>query len=627
MENTLNDQNNNYNQQVVRFVICFIIFLIAAILGWLKLPYGFGFTDEGYHMTEAWRLVAGDNIFKDKFTGAINLSILFNASIFKVYPEITLLGLRELQYGLTIVSLLTLSFALFLVSKQFWFQPLIFSLFAFKGLDPTGSMSYLNYYTYPHVFITLHLAFFLIGLNSGSGIIKRLLFILSGVFLWLISFNLLHLSLIALSPVLLFLILKALKNESLKFSFKDLCFILVPFLLFWVVFISIYNKHYIQNVFTSIQLVLSMPTHSLSQALYINWEAWKHIFVTTVFLGICLCSAKYLKKLPFLCSLVVLAIAMYAIIETSFGGLITPYFSGLFALQMWFTALLVSSYIILSYYFILKVGSKKQWKKIELYALTLIIPCFIISVSGSLFSGFGILFVLFTSIPTVAAITCIILSLETIEKKSLTEKWIILLLLLAPFYCTIVSADLNSILSPKLHPKLTKLSYVEIDQGFGKGIKTYAIFYDLYTWISITSNKYSQKDDFIISYVCSPMIHMIAKRRPSLDDTYIELTDKPYSYFNKAIDFMKSHRREPRLAFIFESEPVIYLNPMNEGHYVWLGKQFMFTASAGDPISKYVIKNMVPIDNFIIDPDLGLVVRCYINRQNALNNTRNTDVE
>jgi len=138
MEYTLN------KKEIKLFGLCIIIYLMSAFVGWLKLSYGFNFTDEGYCMTEAWRLISGDNFFLDKFTGAINLSPLINVLIFKVHPDITLLELRELQYILTIVSLLSLSVALFIVSQQFWFQPLIFSIFAFTGLDPVGMFTILN---------------------------------------------------------------------------------------------------------------------------------------------------------------------------------------------------------------------------------------------------------------------------------------------------------------------------------------------------------------------------------------------------------------------------------------------------------------------------------------------------
>ena len=152
--------------------------MIAAVWGWFKLRYGFNFMDEGYHMTEAWRLTVGDNFFSDKFTGALLLSTFINAFVFKLHPGITLLGFRELQFTLSIISLLTLSFALYKINKEFWYQPLIFSIFAFTGLDPIGMMSNLNYYTYPHLFITLYMAFFIMGLRQQSFLLKRILYII-----------------------------------------------------------------------------------------------------------------------------------------------------------------------------------------------------------------------------------------------------------------------------------------------------------------------------------------------------------------------------------------------------------------------------------------------------------------
>ena len=84
------------NRQSVIFGIAIAVFCVAAFIGWQKLQYGFNFIDEGYHMTEAWRLTAGDDFFKDKFTGALRSSTLINAVVFKACPDITLLGFREL---------------------------------------------------------------------------------------------------------------------------------------------------------------------------------------------------------------------------------------------------------------------------------------------------------------------------------------------------------------------------------------------------------------------------------------------------------------------------------------------------------------------------------------------------
>ena len=74
---------------------------------------------------------------------------------------------------------------------------------------------------------------------------------------------------------------------------------------------------------------------------------------------------------------------------------------------------------------------------------------------------------------------------------------------------------------------------VEIEQGFGKGIKTNQVYKDLYEWISATSQAYSNKDDYVISYVVSSMVHMIAQRRPALEDSWISLLIFPEELLSK----------------------------------------------------------------------------------------------
>lgn len=157
-----------------------VLFLFCAILGWIKLRHGFNFIDEGYHMAESWRLSVGDNIIKDKLTDILLLYTLINAQIFKIFPNISLLEFRRIQYFLSIISIVFLSFSLSKYNNKYWYLPLIFSIFAFTGLDPIGMISNLNYYTYPHLFITIFISAFLLGLQSKSLSLKRMLFLFSG---------------------------------------------------------------------------------------------------------------------------------------------------------------------------------------------------------------------------------------------------------------------------------------------------------------------------------------------------------------------------------------------------------------------------------------------------------------
>ena len=72
-----------------------------------------------------------------------------------------------------------------------------------------------------------------------------------------------------------------------------------------------------------------------------------------------------------------------------------------------------------------------------------------------------------------------------------------------------------------------------IDQGYGKGIKTNQLYKGLYNWISRTSDKFSSKDDYIIAYVQSSMVHMISKRRPSFADSFITFGLFPESFYRR----------------------------------------------------------------------------------------------
>ncbi len=591
------------------FAISLSIFLIAALFGWIRLRYGFNFIDEGYQMTESWRLAVGDDFLKDKFTGALKMFTLINALIFKTFPNITLLDFRELEYTLTILSLFLLTFALYTVDKKYWFQPFIFSVFAFTGLDPIGNFKNLCYQTYPHLFIILHLALLIIGLHQRSPIIARTLYILSGVCLWLISFSLLHMSLIVLSPILIFLIIKTLKIEILEFTLYDLCFVLAPFLLFWLIFLGIFNKPFIQNVFSSLHWMRSMSVYSTGALISINWGALDHIIITIPFVLVFLFSTKLSKTLSLVGSLLILAIIMYIIIETSLFGSIPPYYRGWFDRPMWFTALLVSSYFVFVCYFIFKALFKKQWDKLELYGLIIIIPTIIMAISNSIFSASGILTVLYSSsITGVAGITCMILSLKSVEKRSYDIKLIVILLFFTPFYFTSIFHYWEWTyfdVSPKL-------ATVEIDEGFGKGIRTNQTYKDLYTWISITSQEYSKKDDYIISYIVSPMVYMIAKRKPALDDTFTDFHQIPVDNYKQVIDFMREGRREPRLAYVFEAMPALVL--LEGDRFSWFDKQFSFPGN--DPISKYILENMVLVDNYRLAPDF--IVKCFVDRKSNL---------
>src|SRR6056297_1381846 len=91
--------------KIILFLIGIGIFVAAATLGWEKLHYGFNFIDEGYHMTESWRLTQGDQLL-DNDIGALRPYTLINSFIYRLNPDITLLGFRKLQFFFTIFALI-----------------------------------------------------------------------------------------------------------------------------------------------------------------------------------------------------------------------------------------------------------------------------------------------------------------------------------------------------------------------------------------------------------------------------------------------------------------------------------------------------------------------------------------
>ena len=615
-------KNKLYSSQLFSFAISFCVFIIAAVFGWLKLKYGFNFIDEGWQMTDSWRFTVGDDFFRDNLFGTgLCAATLINSFIFKFYPEITLLGFRKFQFFLTIISLLLLSLALYKINKKFWYQPIIFSIFAFTGLDPTGLMSNLNYFTYPHLFITIHLAFFIMARYQQSVLLKRILYISAGIFLWLISFSRLPLSLVIFSVVLLYFIIKTFHLESFDFELKDLCFVMAPVISLWIIFLGFYGNYFINNVIADAQVAFSSTTHNAGSILSINWDVLKRIIITLPFTIAFLWSTKISKTASLTCVLLIIAITMFAVINTSLFGLITPYYGGWYNSwvnrPLWFSALLASSYFLLLCYFIFKIVNRKPWSNLELFSLVLFIPSIIAAVSGSVFSALGMLVVLHVSIPSVAAIACIILSLETIKKRTHLVQLAILILFFFPFYYTTAWSDWKF----TFFDVAPEQANAEIETGFGRGIKTNEIYKNLYDWIRKTSQAYSNKNDYIISYVSTPMVHMIARRRPALSLSNIAFNELPDDYFDNLMELMKRRKRKPQVAYVFEAMPVLVPISLENPARMWQEKLFSFPSD--DPISRYVLANMTMIESFQISDEYSLSVRCFIDNTSALSVLKN----
>jgi hypothetical protein len=173
------------------------------------------------------------------------------------------------------------------------------------------------------------------------------------------------------------------------------------------------------------------------------------------------------------------------------------------------------------------------------------------------------------------------------------------MLLLGPFYYTTARHDWDFTFYdvPPEHANEC------IETGFGRGIYTNKIYSKLYDWLIANAAYFTQPGDYAISYVVSPMVHMITGLRPALDDTFIYF-GKSNNYFEKCIEKMEERERKPKIAFIFERAPVFIKRPR-----IFPNKQINFVSSQ-DPISMYIKNHMRPASTFKIADDH--IVRCYV---------------
>ena len=595
-------ETHSFRYQMPIFIIGVILFLAVACFGWIKLQYGFNFIDEGYHATESWRLAVGDHFLKDKITGALMHYTLINRLVFEVCPDITLLGFRKIQFVLTIFALLLFGLSLFKVSGRYAELPFIFSVFAFTGLDPIGMVSNLYYQTYPHLFLTFHLSLLLFGLHAKKPPKKKILYLLSGFCLWGISLSSLYLSVIILSPLLLFFLSRKFNFKYYIFTFRDLIYVLIPFIFSWAAFIAIFNKPYVMNIYSSIEVILSMPSHS-SGLIGLNWELIKYVSIAGACLAVFFLILHLRNIIILLTAGAALSLMIFFIIKTSFFGILTPY-NGFFGRPMWFSSLLIAFVLFFWIYLISKYFLKRGLNKEEELAIFLMVPFSICANTMSIFSGLGSLAVCQTAIPAVAGIFYVVASRLKPMKYPPAMTFTLILFLLGPFYYMTAENDWEF----TFFDVVPAQADTRIETGFGRGIYTNHLYSMLYDWLIANASAFTQPDDYAISYAVSPMVHMITGLRPSLDDTFI-IVDKSRHYFEACIEFMKEKDRAPKIAFVFERIPAFSPASQKKGTLSFLGKSFDFISSM-DPISVYVRTHMTPASTFKISDDH--IIRCYV---------------
>jgi hypothetical protein len=585
--------NNKLEQKYFFFGI--VIFLIAAIAGWIKLPLGFNFIDEGMYMVDGWRLTQGDRLFPDASTNVIFMYSTFNAAIFSLFPDITLLGFRKIQYFLSFFSILLLSYSIFRHTKQFWYLPYIFSYAIYSGLDPIGMTTNMNYYTYPHCFLTLHVSFLLLALSMPGSLSRSIFLLLSGISIWSIGFSLLPLSVVAAAPLVTMFIVKRCNTfNHISFTIKDLFLVLLPVVFLWGLFISFYNIDFIE----ALQKTFKYSTETGIHRATFNYVAFLYISITLIIFYLSV-NALELFKGSILLIAACIGSVIYTIINSNLFSLVPGFWREWFTGPMWFSSLLIS----FIFYYLINVGfkiyKKHRASKIDTLILIILIPSVTFVAIESYSSKMGSLSGNHAALPLILALGLFISNL--MPRLNTPPKIIAgFFAILAPF---MVVAAVNDWRFTYFDLKPELLTHT-IKSGFAKNIKTNVHFHNLAKWIEKTSEDYSQPGDFAIFIETAPMGYMLANRRPSLNHSWTGLGKSP-SLRKDAITQMIISGREPSIAYRLLKNLMLFPADLKKGTFTY---PYNYRYMYNDPINNYLKNHMKPIEQYVINGEKWIEV-------------------
>ncbi|NOU00668.1 MAG: hypothetical protein HOO95_03715 [Gallionella sp.] len=565
----------------------YLIFLALAILGWHKLKYGFNFEDEGMYMVDGWRLTIGDRLFPDNAISATSLYVIFNALIFKLFPEISLLEFRQFQYVLAIFAIIIFGLAIYRCLRKSWPITLTLATFTFTGLDTSGSNSNLSYYTYPHLFLTLHITFLIFALTSQKGKTRFFSLIASGFSLWAIGFSLLPLSIVVISPILLWFCTNYFDLKEWKFSFMELLLILSPSVILWGGFIAIYNTEFFNAIFD----IYSYAKESEQGSSWVNYVSLEYIGVIAVFCTLPILLNK-LHGWGRYALVIVASSAMFIIVDSNIANLIQPYWYGWFSSQMWFCSVLIL-FMFFSLAYLVRKSKKKSLTSADGLILILLIPSVLIALLFSHYSSLGIIATMYVAIPVCMALTLFLI--QQIERLYSVNQNIVAVTILAitfPFYYHIVWQDWRFTFSD-LPPEMLQS---RISSGFAEGIQTNSNFSSIIQWMEMTSSLYSKTGEFSIVMDQSPMVYMLISRRPSLNHSWTGW-GRSLSLRKVALEGMLKENRQPKIAYRFVRLPWYWPISLKDGTYSFV-ENYIFPPN--DPISEYVTNKMQLIDTFYI---------------------------
>lgn len=557
--------------------------LLAA--NWHKLHYGLSFIDEGMYLTDGWRLANGDSLFPDSSRLAASFYNLFTLPIFYLFPDISILGVRKLQWT---ICVLVYSFMYLTLRRSRKGYALLFigcSLpFLFTGMDGTGMSSSLSYYSVTNILFYILIAVFIDSFESRERIESWRILSL-GLLCAFIGISYLPAGVVAL-PVL----------GKLLFDKRISRLQCLAFVLPGLLYIGIVAPHASEHI-KNLSFILSASGPE-SKPLF-NGYTPAYILMAGLLAVVWVKSFTINSiRASFAAVAIATTLTSYALL-TKAGGILPDFWNG------WFntpglSALLYS--LIGLYVLTLRndasgPGDPNETKSIWKWALFLTL---VYAGAFSFSSTLGSLLYL-----NVGSILLFLSFMVLISQRKLFEKRALFLSLTFSFSVGLPLCffDWNFTYFDSPPKYLT----TEIQSGAAKGIMTNRTNAEVLRAVEIIVDQNSEPDDFILSFDQVALPHFLTKRRPSLDHSWVGMTVASQSATRDSLDKMISLSREPELAFFWRNKLLWF--PRKSGDLSYSeGGLSGFGGTTVPLISNYVEANMSQIGSIDIGGEPAVLV-------------------
>lgn len=564
------EEQLRWEDEKFRVFVVFILITIAviAVLGWLKLPYGFSFIDEGMYLTDAWRLSAGDSYYpnSDRFFGSsYNLVTHF---LFYFSPELGILDIRKIQYGTCVIAVALLAGTLFKTQEgaaKFSGVPL--SIYLFTGMDVTGMGTSLNYYTVPGLSLLFSLSLAVWAREVKSSSLSMLFLFFTSIALSAASVSYYTVALIFL-PFTLFLRKQIFRDPPSFFAY------IVPVVLVCAYFLAHANFFYEA---LTLQFTNSETPSILSVNAYTPF--YLAFGMISGFLLLLLSQTRFHDNSLFIFSLFTIFLVSAFSIQSRFFGFLPKFYNGWFNAPGYFA---VTAFGLGFAFFLRKAFAlATQRSKVPISASFFFLQVSILyALSFSLTSSLGILLL--------CNVGPIIISAAFLEASSDRDpaafRMILpVLVFFVPVYWHVMKADWNFTYFDRPAAFLTS----EIPDGPAKGLITNESSAEIERVVRQTINKYTNDGDFIISFDQVAVPYFLSKRRPALDHSWTGITHSNYRSLQHSLDEMRILSREPTLAIHFRNK-FLYFPSEDFSTFTMSGSM----DSTQPIILDYVYKNM-----------------------------------